>query len=266
MIYFITLCDKKSYDEKRSYLLEKSFEKYNSNITIEVDDENGNKIMKNSNKYELITLQNYLPHQGKYNKIIQIFNYLRSSDCASKSDDDIILFIDAFDTIVMKPFDGLEESFRATNQDIIFGADNEFKYIYPEAKQFYDKRYANVGPFKYLNSSFYIGYKRSILQFFQYIVNKLSFYPKTDKVISDRRVIGFVLYQAYSKDYSSVNKVLQHLKITIDYECKYFYSKNEDKSINELLVRNPYFLHIPQLGKPTQKSTHLLVAKLKDLI
>jgi hypothetical protein len=259
MIYFITLCDKKSFEQKRTYFLEKSFQKYYQN-------KRGEENEKEGEVENIIILQTYLSHHGKYNKIVQVYNYLRINH--QIKDDDVILFIDGFDTLVMKPFDSneVETDFRASGKDIIFGADNEFKYIYDEARAYYDERYSKVGSQKYLNSSFYIGYKRSILQLFQYIMGKLVYYPKPDGKMNDRRILGYVFYQAHSKNHSSTNKVLEHLVMDIDYECKYFYTKNVDKGLGELLVRNPYFLHFPHLENPSQKSAYILVAKLKDLI
>ncbi len=252
MIYFITLCDKKSYDEKRIYFLEKSFEKY-GNISHSESDQN--------KSYTLITLQNYAPHYGNYNKIVQLYQYLRSSACEAKEDRDVILFMDGFDTLAMKPLEPLEADFRASTQDIIFGANSEFKYIYNEAKPYYDQRYAGAGSQKYLDSSFFIGYKFAILQLLQYIMPKLNYYPKPDGVMSDRRVLGYVFYQANSKEHASTHKVLQHLKMDLDYECKYFYTKGVNKGLDELLMRNPYFLQIS-----SQERAYLLVAKLKDLL
>jgi hypothetical protein len=254
MIHFLSLCDSKSYEEGKTRFLQKSFEKYN------IKDEN------NTFKYQLTIIKNYVQNQGKYNKIIQVYNYLRSKEGNSIKDNDVIIFVDGFDTIVMKKMDeDLENDFRNSGKDIIFGADHHFEYIYPDALQYYNDRYKNNG-LKYLNSSFYIGYKSSILQFFQYIMSHLIYYPKPDKIISDRRVIGYVFYQAHSKDHSSTNKALQHLRLDLDTSGKYFYSKNKDKNINELLVRNPYFVHFRHLGDPNQRSAHFLVAKLKDLI
>ena len=245
MIHFITLCDKDSYDRKRAQILERSFAKYGGDHVLHV-------------------IQDYILSQGKYNKIIQIYHYLRNHK--EIADDDVILFIDAFDTIVMKPLDGLETDFRKSDQHLIFGAHHEFKYIYDDARKYYDMRYGIQEKHRYLASNFFVGYKWSILQFFQYMMEKLEYYPKPDKKIHDQRVIGYVFYQKDAKEYSSINKRLSHLRLNIDTSLKFVYTKSEKSSIYEILGINPYFLHIPHLDKVEQKRDYLLIAKYKDLI
>lgn len=248
MIYFLSLCDNASYEAQRTQLLERSFAKY----------------MGGGGGATLHIIREYAMNQGKYNRIIQIYTYLRNHP--EITDDSVIVYVDGFDTIVMKPLDGLEADFRASEQHIIFGAHHAFKYIYDDARKYYDTRYKNAGKSKYLTSNFFVGYKWAILQFFQYIVGRLQYYPKPDKMIHDRRVIGYLFYQKDAKEYGAIHKALHHLKLDLDTTAKYVYTKDETQSVFDLLSANSYFFHFPHLEKTVQQQAILLVAKCKDLI
>ncbi len=249
MLYFITYMEKKKYESGAGVYFESSFKKYNNVET----------------PYELIILQNHLAHYDDYNKIVQVYSYLKSKDCVSKNDDDIFVYIDISNTLVMKKLDdSIEKSFRESNQDILFGANNIFKHIYPDAASYYDIRYKGFKN-KFLDFGFYIGYKKAIIQYFGFIMNKLNYYPKPDGKMNSQRVVGYVFYQKDSKDHSSTNKALQNLKLELDTQNKYFLAQNENKNIYELLLCNSFFLHFPDLDKQKQKASFMLVSKLKDL-
>ncbi len=249
MLYFITHMEKKKYEYGAGSSFEASFKKYNNTET----------------PYELIILQNHLAHYDDYNKIVQVYSYLKSKDCVAKNDDDIFLYIDISNSLVMKKLDdNIEKSFKESNEDIIFGANNIFKYIYPEAASYYENRYKGIQN-KFLDFGFYIGYKRAIIQYFGFIMNKLMYYPKSDGKMISQRVVGYVFYQKDAKEHSSTNKALQNLKLNLDTQNNYFLAHNENKNIYELLLCNSYFLHFPDLDKQKQKASFMLVSKLKDL-
>ncbi len=252
-------------DRERSFF-QKSFEKYFGEL---------------SSSITLIHIPEP-PKVGKYYRIHAVYSYLRSKECLAQRDDDVILFLNAANTLVMKSDreDGsglsqMESDFRSSGKDILFGASPHFEWIYPDAKRFYDTQYQNRGRFKYLNSNFYMGYKFALLQYLQYIVSKLHYFPKPDKMESDQRVLGYLYYQIHSKDYTAIQQTLGHLRLDLDSTGKYFMAKGEDGSIFELLAYHPYFLHFPVSEQEIQKMTtpcclgrqsFLLIAKLKDLI
>ncbi len=213
------------------------------------------------------------PKVGKYYRIHAIYSYLRSKECAAQRDDDVVLFLNATNTLVMKADreDGtglskMEADFRNSGKDILFGASPHFEWIYPDAKGFYDRTYQERGRFKYLNSNFYMGYKFALLQYLQYVVNKLPYFPKPDKMENDQRVLGYLYYQIHSKDYKAIQQTLGHLRLDLDSSGKYFFGKTEDGSIFELLAYHPYFLNFTGSEQESQKKSFLLIAKFKDLI
>lgn len=249
MLYFITTLEKSLYDSGAGNYFEASFKKYNHN----------------EKPFELIIIKNHLAHYGDYNKIVQVYTYLKSKDCISKNDDDIFLYIDISNSLVMKKLDeNLENVFKESKQDILFGANNLFKDIYPEAASYYENRYKGIQN-KYLDFGFYIGYKKAIIQYFGFILNKLMYYPKSDGKISSQRVIGYVFYQKDAKEYSSTNKVLENLKLDLDTKNHYFLTHNENKNIYDLLLCNSFFLQFPDLNKQKQKASFMLISKMKDL-
>jgi hypothetical protein len=249
MIYFITCIDKISYENGSAKSFELSFEKYNNK----------------ENPFQLIILKNNIQHYGDYNKIIQIFNYLRSNECISKNDDDIFIYLNPYNTLIMKYLDNnIEEIFKKYNEDIIFGATNQFKYIYKDAFQYYNNRFRDFNN-KFLDFGFYIGYKKAIIQYFGFIMNKLMYYPKVDGNYNSHCVIGYVFYQKDAKEYSSINKSLQNLKLNLDVKNNFFYVQNENNNILDLILFNSYFLNFSDFHKQKQRAHFLLISKLKDL-
>ncbi len=244
MIYFITYVDKNSYENGVAKFFEASFNKYNNK----------------ENPFQLIIIKNSASHFGDYNKIVQIFNYLRSNECVSKDDENIFIYLDASNTLIMKNLDNnIETSFKESNQDIIFGASPLFKNIYNDAFQYYNNRFKEFNN-KFLDFGFYIGYKRAIIQYFGFIVNKLMYYPKINGNYNSQCVIGYVFYQKDAKEYSSINKSLENLKLNLDVKNKHFYIY-ENNNLNDLLLNNSYFISFSQKNK----NHFLLVSKLKDL-
>ncbi len=249
MLYFITHMEKKLYEAGAGSYFEASFKKYNHIDT----------------PYELIILQNNLPHYGDYNKIVQVYTYLKSKDCVSKNDDDIFLYLDISNTLIMKNLDAsLENNFKESGNHILFGANSAFKYIYPDAASYYETRYKGLAQ-KYLDFGFYIGYKSAIIQYFGFILNKINYYPKPDGKISSQRVVGYVFYQKDSKEHSSTNKALQNLKLDLDVKNHYFYVQNENRNIYDLLLIHSPFVQFSDLHLQKQKAQYMLISKFKDL-
>ena len=248
MIHFITLCDSSSFDKNKHNLFQKSFDKYNiSNISIHY-------------------IHSYNPNIKNYNKITEILSYLRSNQSSTNADD-IIIYLDSFDTLFMKNIDiqDIENTFLSKNIDLLFGSSQEFYNMFPESKPYYDNKYNNT-KFKYLSTHFFIDFRKSIIQLFHFISSKLQYYPNPDKSFQDKRIIGMIFSHIYNQNYSQY-RALENIKIDIDYSCTFSFNKLPNTSLNEIILKKPYFVHFQKIkNNIKQQSDYFVISSLKDLL
>ena len=240
MIYYLTLSDPESYLLGKVDVLKRSMERFG---------------------HELNVIQHYQKGLGNYNKILGLLTYLRSEECVAKTDDDIVVFMDAFDVICIKPMgEEFEASFLARGVDIIFGAENLFSFIYPEAKGTYDRLYGRE-KHKYLNSGFVMGYKKAVIQYYHFIARNLFTYPRPDRRFSDQRLIGLVFHQNKSPNY----KILKNLKLDLDYRADYILTKNWTVPLDQICFCNAYFIHVTGVGEARQSMSYNFIRRLANI-
>lgn len=239
-LYYMTLSDPESYLLGKVDVLKRSMERFG---------------------HELHVIQQYQQGLGNYNKILGLLNYLRSPECVAAADDDIIVFMDAFDVICVKPMgDEFEAGFRARGVDIVFGAENLFSFIYPEAKVTYDRLYGRA-KFKYLNSGFVMGYKRAVIQFYGFISRNLFTYPRPDGRFSDQRLVGLVFHQNKSPNYP----FLKNLKLDLDFRADYILTKNWTVPLDQICFCNAYFIHVTGMGEAKQSLAYNFIRRLSNV-
>lgn len=241
MIYYLTLSDPESYLLGKVDVLKNSMSRFG---------------------HELHVIQKYQKGLGNYNKILGLLAYLRSEEeCVAKSDDDIIVFMDAFDVICIKPMgDEFEAGFRARGVDIVFGAENLFSFIYPEAKSTYDSLYRRA-KYKYLNSGFVMGYKKAIIQYYQFIARNLFTYPRPDGRFSDQRLVGLVFHQNKSPNY----QILKNMRLDLDYRADFILTKNWTVPLDQICFCNAYFIHVTGVGEAKQTMSYNFIRRLANV-
>lgn len=79
-------------------------------------------------------------------------------------DDDVVLFMDAYDTMFLKSPDEILERFLGFGTDILFGAETNFWPDSPFLRTKFDDQFEGE-LYKYLNSGLYIGYVKHIKEF-----------------------------------------------------------------------------------------------------
>ncbi len=205
MIHIITLCDSASFEQKKHNYFEKSFDKYNHS------------------SFSIHYIKTYNSNIKHYNKIIQVLSFLRNQE--NSNENDIILYLDSFDTLFMKniDFQDIENTFLSKNLDILFGSSQEFNSMFPETKSFYDMKYTQ-SKYKYLSTHFFIGFRKSIIQLFHHISSKIHYFPNPDKSFSDKRIIGMIFAYMNNPNYSQY-RALQNIRIDIDFLCTFSYNK-----------------------------------------
>lgn len=132
-------------DESKMWALEQSAKHFNTTV---------HNIGKGSDWYDPMEGHAGMP------KIDMMIEFLKDLP-----PDDIVLFMDAYDTFfVNSPLEILER-FRGFNVDILFGAEDNFWPPENYLKTYFDTRHEGE-LYKYLNSGLYIGYAGALWSFF----------------------------------------------------------------------------------------------------
>jgi len=176
----------------------------------------------------------HLPFPNLLEKIKFLYTELVESDLA---DDDVVMFVDAFDVIFLKNKEIILERFLEANVPIIFGAENYFylgwganiKRLYPPSPT----------SFRYLNSGCMIGYVSRMREILKWVLDHPE---KSNKQLNDQ--VSFTIYY-----------LLHPGEITLDHYNRFvlnsFNVKKEallvDEEKKEVFVRetngNPCVLH-----------------------
>lgn len=113
---------------------------------------------------ELFSIKIHIIHNDKWNgyidKLIGTINYINTLN-----DDDLVLFIDAYDVLLSGPENEILEKFYKYNCNILFSAELN---CYPEKfKNNFDSIYPSIKN-RYLNAGGYIGYVKYLKQIFEW--------------------------------------------------------------------------------------------------
>lgn len=128
--------------------------------------------------------------------------------------DDIVLFVDGYDTFFTEEYTTVVQRFLDFDVDILFGAEQECWPITND--QSYKNRWPDMlTPYRYLNSGLYIGYAGALHDFFEL--------PSTDDNGDD---------QLYCQSRYLANYEDFPYKIALDYEAYIF--QNHDTSIRKV--------------------------------
>lgn len=233
---YITVCDQNSLNENRVNFLKKTLKTNNCNLTILTISEFSNLLSKI-----------YYPNSYLSNQAIK---------------DEIIILGDGFDIIANKDLKNIEEDFKKTNYDIIFGSEKCFSHHAAHAQKFFDDlsekpRLINqyVAPDdRYLNSGFIIGYKSKIIEILNYLVQNIQNYDCTDNnnYLNDQKLWSEFLMKKIE------NNIFSHIKIGLDYNSVFV------KNIclyTEIESVNSYFIHVPGIYMQEQ---HVKWIKILD--
>jgi hypothetical protein len=94
-----------------------------------------------------------LPYEGNGTKLLRMHKYIKTLD-----DDDIAMFVDAFDVIIIADKEIILEKFLAMKGPIVFSTEKgcfPFPHLIDEYPQ-------SSSPFRFLNSGAYIGYVKDL--------------------------------------------------------------------------------------------------------
>lgn len=180
------------------------------------------------------------PWSANIRKIEQLSKHLESKKSNYK-DDDIVIFIDAFDVLLNSNHDEVIEKFKSYDCDILLGAELNF---YGQKK--YKETFDEVGPknrksnHRYINSGGYIGYVKYLKPFLKWVAEK-----------GGERSDQKCFYKFFEKNRHEVGSKKINLKL--DSYAKIFLNMHlvswddicfkKGRVYNKALKNNPCFIH-----------------------
>lgn len=145
--------------------------------------------------------------------------------------DEIIMFVDAYDVVVLEDHDVIVDKFKRFQKEIVFGTQNDFfnQFVFPRCL-------GNI-----LNSGSYLGYCRSLQKLVDIVVENIDFSR------SDQRILNHACNLEKYQDF-------YRIATTPDIKCSLFYITRADnyfhpkyifqKKIDRLeLVKNRIYNH-----------------------
>ena len=147
-------------------------------ITYATHDEGTYKELINNNyNIKLITLGWNLKWISYKDKLINIYKYI----CQLSNDNDIIVYLDGFDTIINNFPNNLLENFKNYDCKILFSKDSKSAGKYITNKMFGNKDIL-------ANAGMYMGYVKELKYFFKYILKKKG---KDDQILINKYIDKF---------------------------------------------------------------------------
>ena len=175
----------------------------------------------------------YIVEEGEWKG--NITKIVRLVDIISKyNNDDIFIFIDAFDVLINSNYDEIIEKFKSYNCDILVGTELN---CYPGGfKKKFDKITPNDSKSKYPNSGGYMGYVKQLKHLLNWI-NENRHREKSDQAC---------FFKYYISNHEKVN-------IKLDTQSKIFLNMHliswkevdfrKGRLYNNVLENNPCFIH-----------------------
>lgn len=155
--------------------------------------------------------------------------YILKNHIEQFQDDELILCIDGFDTLINKNIEDLELVFYSFDTEIVISSEQFFTYQW---SLYQDKFESIQSRYKYVNSGTIIGKVKHIKN----MINDIFIYPEFDMTEIDQGLVGMWVYK----------NIDDNKKVKIDSECKITWVTSKDWDIlytianKESEIKNPY--------------------------
>ena len=203
-------------------------------ITYATHDEGTYKELINNNyNIKLITLGWNLKWICYKDKLKNIYKYI-----LNLPDNDIIVFLDGFDTIINNFPNNLLENFKSYDCKILFSKDNKSSGEYITNKMFGNKNII-------ANSGMYMGYVKELKCFFKYILKKKG---KDDQILINKYIDNF-----------------NYIKIDIDnkiFKNLNYYEIYFNKKVEQLFCQKPGILTLNRIYRAIYDNSQFYVKEL----
>lgn len=163
----------------------------------------------------------------------------------SVPDDEVIVFVDAYDILCLK-LEGMEEAFRSTKKDIIYGAEIFNIHQRPDVMMWFLKNFAERR-LKFVNCGFAIGYYQSFVKMLSHIIENFEqvYRNKIDGQSEQMIISHFMMRNA---------KELHLMNIDIDSDAVFCLVVSSN--LNKIDDIHSYFVHVPWLANPSQQAKY----------
>lgn len=189
-----------------------------------------------------LTFIDYDQSMGNLSKIFKFYDFLITSTIPH---DEIIVYTDAYDVICAK-LEGLEEAFRSTKKDIIYGSELFNIHQRNDVRQWFRITFADR-PFRSINCGFCIGYYHSFIKMLSHIVENFDQIYKNDTDShSEQKVISHFMMKN-AKELHIVN---------IDIDSNAVFCTTVSSSLSKTEDIQSYFIHVPWLANPMQNAKY----------
>ncbi len=260
MIYIIALCNAEADAEEFRHSYQKAV--------------GGKDMSEGSQEVGLIVLARPSIKVSRKFRIVELANYFRSPQCAVKSDQDIVIYVDVAGLLMMGSGLLSEASIRefleAQKKSILFGASPFAHGLYPESAAFFEGLYPKE-VYKFPCVGFAMGYKWAIAQLYGHMAAKIAYYPKSPDgaEVSEGHIVGNTYYQMMSPKFALSNKSLEHIKVGLDHSQRFFFQKGPKMALHEIAQSDaPFMLFFGSFGGgglpviPHQRLDYACVVKL----
>jgi len=193
-------------------------------VTIATDSEKTKYLKKTSELFNVpVHCVLYYKWNGYFDKIDKFEEMVKDAQ-----DDDIVLFVDAYDVLINGTTEEILEKFYSFNCDILFGAEADcMPWFYIER---YKKIIKSNSKYKYLNSGLFMGYKKSLISMIQWKSKDKIKLICEEKNGTDQR---------YFADYFLEN--IDTVNIKLDTECVLFQNMSCAPCTDFCIVNNRYY-------------------------
>jgi len=123
------------------------------------------KLVNNSYGVEVTVLGWGAKWNGFMDKINSVLEYIKILDS-----DELVVFVDGFDSFIMKPLDGLEETFKSFGCDVLVSKNTDYDHF----SYVWEKVFGKCKEGVTANSGLYMGYASSLVLFLTLVKDEKS--------------------------------------------------------------------------------------------
>tara|TARA_R110000803_G_scaffold55657_1_gene112593 strand:- start:493 stop:1209 length:717 start_codon:yes stop_codon:yes gene_type:complete len=168
-------------------------------------------------------------------KIYILKDYIQGLD-----NEELVICIDAFDTLINTPLTALEEIFNSFNTEIVISSEQIFTYQWGHYKDKFDQI---TSPYRYVNSGTIMGK----VKYLKKMIEEILSYPELETTEIDQGLVGIWVY----------NNIDNPSKVKLDTECKITWvvcgewhilkeiSEHQDIILHPILHHQPPIIHVP---------------------
>lgn len=178
-------------------------------------------------------------YEPKYKALSKLGLIKEFLDSATYDDDDVMVLSDSQHTVFVKDPKSLEDDFKATGHDLIFGCDLKPTYLENNIINLIDGLHSGSVR-RYLLSTFCVGYMKKIHAMLTEITDNLQKYNIKNYWQNDQRVLANYLFSTIGES---------ELNFNLDTDCKFVFNNTTYEDKMNFTNYNSYCVYTPDNEK-----------------